>query len=57
MPKKLEGRSSSLARYCMLRKKKGKTFWVQFAEFDTIKIRRNFMNYFGQIVCIEKKPL
>ena len=55
---KLKAGPFSLARYCMLR---GKTFLLSFlgkmVQFDTLKFRRTFKNYFGQFVWIEKKSL
>ena len=46
----------SLARYCMLCGKTGKTFLVQFARPNgAIIFCRTFKNYFGQFVWIEKK--
>ena len=51
----------SLARYCMLREKNAKLFWLsslgQMVQFDTIKIRRTSKKYFGQFVWIEKTPV
>ena len=59
MPKKLEGGPFGLTQYCMLREKKEKPFWFsslgQMVQFDTIKFRRTFKNYFGQFVRIGKK--
>ena len=58
MPKKLDGGPFSLSPYCMLRRKRGKTFWFsslgQMIQLGTIKFRRTFENYFGQFVSIEK---
>ena len=59
MPKNLKGGPFSLARYCILRGKRRKTFWFsspgQIIHFGTIKFRRTFKNYFGQFVWIEKR--
>ena len=42
-------------------KKKEKPFWFsslgQMVQFDAMKFRRTFKNYFGQFGWIEKKPL
>ena len=52
------GRPFSLARYFMLRTKKEQLFCLsslgQMVEFDTLRYRRTFENYFGQFVWIEK---
>ena len=41
--------------------KKEQFFWLsslgQMVQFDTLKYRRTFKNFFGQFVGIEKKPL
>ena len=45
----------------VLRGKRGKPFWFsslgQMIQFGTMKFRRTFRNYFGQLVWIEKKSL
>ena len=53
MPKKLKGGPFSPARYCIFRGKKEKLFWFsslcQMLEFDTIKIRRTFVELFWSV--------
>ena len=60
MPKKRKGGPFSLSRYCvcMLRGKRKKVWFSslrQMIQFGTIKVRRSFKNYLGQLVWIEKR--
>ena len=60
MPKKIERRGPLVSPgiVCYVEKEE-KLFWFsslrQMFQFDTIKFRKTFENYFGQFVWIEKK--
>ena len=61
MPRKTGRGPFSVAWYCMLQEKKEKPLWFsslgQMVQFNTMKFRKTFKNYFGQFVWIEQKPL
>ena len=61
MPKKLKGGYLVSPGIVCYAEKEGKPFWFcslgQMIQFETIKFRRTFKNYFGQFVWIEKKSL
>ena len=61
MPKKLEGDPLVSPGIVCCAKKKEQLFWLgslgQMVQFDILKFRRTFKNFFDQFVWIEKKSL